>query len=91
MLACVYIPCCPANSCVIGFLTLMPLTASLRSGRELRLYIVSWSPILRVGALAYHSGGGMTLTMPDFIPCLSILSMKRLKLRNWSMVCINDS
>lgn len=29
----------------------------------------------------------MTLTMPDFMPCLSILSMKRLKLRNWSMVC----
>lgn len=36
---------------------------------------------------AYHSFGGMTLTMPDFIPCLSILSMKRLKLRNWSIVC----
>jgi hypothetical protein len=30
-------PCCPANSCVMGFLTLIPLTASLRSGREVRL------------------------------------------------------
>jgi hypothetical protein len=36
---------------------------------------------------AYHSVGGMTLTIPDFMPYLSILSMKRRKLRNWSIVC----
>jgi hypothetical protein len=40
--------------------------------------------------MAYHSAGGMTLTIPDFIPCLSILSMKRLKLQNWSIVCTDD-
>lgn len=29
-----------------------------------------------------HSLGGMTLTIPDFIPYLSIFDMKSLKLRN---------
>ena len=40
---------------------------------------------------AYHSVGGMTLTMPDFIPNLSILSMNLWKLRNWSIVCSTTS
>ena len=30
----------------------------------------------------YHSLGGMTLTIPDFMPYLSIFEMKVLKLRN---------
>lgn len=41
--------------------------------------------------VAYHSLGGMTLTIPDFIPYLSILSMNFLKLRNWSIVYNNKS
>lgn len=35
---------------------------------------------------AYHSFGGITLTMPDFIPYVSTLSMNFLKLRNCAMV-----
>ena len=35
----------------------------------------------------YHSLGGMTLTIPDFMPYLSIFWTKVLKLRNWSIVC----
>jgi hypothetical protein len=33
----VYTPCWPVNSCVIGFLTRMDLTASWRSGKDCRL------------------------------------------------------
>jgi hypothetical protein len=77
---------------MIGFLTLIDLTASLRSGREPRLEktVSELYCHINVVARTYHSAGGMTLTMPDFIPCLSILSMKRLKLRNWSMVYIKE-
>jgi len=69
----------------------MFLTASLRSGREPRLkYELVRGQMSFRSAVTYHSEGGMTLTMPDFMPCLSILSMKRLKLRNWSMVYTFD-
>lgn len=32
----------------------------------------------------------MTLTIPDFIPYLSIFEMNDLKLRNWSIVYVDD-
>ena len=42
---------------------------------------------MRGRLVTYHSFGGITLTIPDFIPYLSILSMSFAKLRNWSIVC----
>lgn len=73
----------------MGFLTLIVLMASSRLCRESRLsqrqLKSNKSDCGVVGA--HHSLGGMTLTIPDFMPYLSILSMYFLKLRNWSMVC----
>jgi hypothetical protein len=53
------------------------------------LNIVSYSKRCMGVALTYHSFGGITLTMPDFMPYLSILSTNFLKLLNWSIVYYN--
>lgn len=42
MLAWVYVPCVPANSWVMGFLTRMVLTISVRFGRDSRLAGQRW-------------------------------------------------
>lgn len=81
-------PKVPLNSCVIGFLILMRLIFSSRSGSLLRLMTSCQHVrfIIVNSRCTYHSSGGMTLTIPDFMPYLSTFSINFLKLLNCTIV-----
>jgi hypothetical protein len=82
------VPKVPLNSCVIGFLILMRLIFSSRSGSLLRL-MTSYQHVrffIVDPQCTYHSSGGITLTIPDFIPYLSTFSINFLKLLNCTIV-----
>jgi hypothetical protein len=85
------VPNVPLNSCVMGFLILMRLIFSSRAGRLLRLialYQFMLEHSLRTD-VTHHSSGGITLTIPDFMPYLSTFSINFLKLLNCAIVGLN--